>query len=146
MSERKFALKNFQNYKAEKYTGKKYTEVEDGIYRTKDPYGIVDDGDIYVTSLTFEHEPECMFEEEASPQYIPQLPFECMLDEFGVFVTDFYETENKASAVTCYQEFGSMNIEDIQKLRTLIGKRFYAVENPDFSEDEDNEEFFIKIE
>lgn len=141
-------MKNFKNYKAEKYSdSKKYTEVKDGIYRTKDPYGI-NDGDIYVTSLTFEHEPECMFEEEASPQYIPQLPFECLLDEFGVFVTDFYEPENKASKVTCYQEFGSSRLEDIQKLRTMIGKRFYAVANPDFSEDDEDgeDEFFIKIE
>ena len=141
-------MKNFQNYKAEKYADtKKFTEVEDGIYRTKDPYGI-NDHDIYVTSLTFEHEPECMFEEEASPQYIPQLPFECLLDEFGVFVTDFYEAENNDSKVTCYQEFGSSRLEDIQKLRTMIGKRFYTVPNPEFSEeDEDGEdEFFIKIE
>ncbi len=52
------------------------------------------------------------------------------MDDFGVFVTDFYEAENKASKVTCYQEFGSPKLEDIQKLRTLIGKRYYAVEDP----------------
>lgn len=140
-------MKNFQSYNAEKYAdGKKYAEVEDGIYRTKDPYN-KNDKDIYVTSLTFEHEPNCMFEEEASPQYIPQLPFECLLDEFCVFVTDFYDVENAASEVICYQEFGSSDIKDVQKLRTIIGKRFYAVENPDFSEDDgDEDEFFIKIE
>ncbi|MDE7230125.1 MAG: hypothetical protein K2N56_06550 [Oscillospiraceae bacterium] len=140
-------MKNFQSYRAEKYSDtKKFTEVEDGIYKTKDPYGITG-GDVYVTSLTFEHEPHCLFEDEASPQYIPQLPFECLLDEFCVFVTDFYDAENKASEVTCYQEFGSSDIGDIRKLRTIIGKRFYAVENPDFSEDGDDEdEFFIKIE
>lgn len=134
-------MKNFQNYKAAKYAGKKYTEVEDGIYRTKDPYSIIEGKDIYVTSLTFELEPECMFEDEASPQYIPQTPFEDLLDEFGVFVTDFYETENNKSEVTCYQEFGSMDIEDIKKLRTLIGKRFYAAADP-----EDEERILIKIE
>lgn len=141
-------MKNFQNYKAAKYADtKKFTEVEDGIYKTPDPYGVTG-GDVYVTSLAFEHEPECMFEEEASPQYIPQLPFECLLDEFCVYVTDFYDKENADSEVTCYQEFGSSRIEDIQKLRTVIGKRFYAVPNPDFSEeDEDSgDEFFIKIE
>ena len=141
-------MKNFRNYRAEKYSDSKtYAEVEDGIYRTKDPYGIHKE-EIYVTSLSFEHESECMFEEEASPRYIPQLPFECLLDEFGVFVTDFYDKENKASEVTCYQEFGAFDLEDIKKLRTLIGKRFYAEANPDFSEDSEDEgdEFFIKIE
>ena len=29
--------------------------------------------------------------------------------------------------MTCYQEFGSDEMEAIRKLRTLIGKRFYAV-------------------
>lgn len=140
-------MKNFQNYKAEKYSDSKtFVEVEDGIYRTKDPYGI-HDKDIYVTSLSFEHEPECLFEEEASPRYIPQLPFECLLDEFNVFVTDFYDKENKASEVICYQEFGAFEADEIRKLRTIIGKRFYAVANPEFSEDsEDEDEFFIRIE
>ncbi len=123
-------MKNFQNYKAAKYSDSKFQEVEPGIYRTKDPYGIVKDGDIFVTSLTFELEPDCLFEDEGSPQYIPQTPFEDMLDEFGVYVTDFYEAENKASEFTCYQEFGAMKLENIQKLRTLIGKRFYAAEDP----------------
>ncbi len=123
-------MKNFQNYKAAKYSDSKFQEVEPGIYRTKDPYNIYKDKDIFVTSLTFELEPDCLFEDEGSPQYIPQTPFEDMLDDFGVFVTDFYEAENNASKVTCYQEFGSPKLEDIQKLRTLIGKRYYAVEDP----------------
>lgn len=134
-------MKNFQSYKPEKYSDGKYTEVEDGIYRTKDPYNIVKDKDIYVTSLTFEHEPDCLFEEEASPQYIPQTPFEDLLDEFGVFVTDFYEAENETSEVTCYQEFGSTDLKDIQNLRTLIGKRFYVVNDP-----ENEDSLLIKIE
>ena len=45
----------------------------------------------------------------------------------GVFVTDFYEQLNETSETICYQEFGSFDLADIQKLRTLIGKRFYAV-------------------
>lgn len=125
-------MKNFQNYKAAKYADStKYTEVEDGIYRTKDPYNIIKDKDIYVTSLTFEMELDNPYEAEASPQYIPQTPFEDLLDEFGLFVTDFYEEENEASEVTCYQEFGSTDLKDIQKLRTLIGKRFYVIDDPD---------------
>lgn len=133
-------MKNFQNYKAKKYDDKKYTQVEDGIYRTKDPYGIMDN-DIYVTSLTFELESDNPYEAEATPQYIPQTPLEDLLDEFGLFVTDFYEAENEASEVTCYQEFGSSDIKDIQKLRTLIGKRFYAIDDP-----ENEDRILIKIE
>lgn len=122
-------MKNFQNYNVVKYDDEdKFQEVEPGIYRTKDPYD--KDKDIFVTSLMFELEPDCLFEYEGSPQYIPQTPFEDMLDDFGVFVTDFYEAENNASEVTCYQEFGSPKLEDIQKLRTLIGKRYYAVKDP----------------
>lgn len=118
-------MKSFKNYKAEKYSGGGYTEVEEGIYKTADPYGI-HKGDIYVTSLTFELEPERYGEDEGSPEYIPQTPFEDLLDEFGVYVTDFYEDLNKASESVCYQEFGSAAIEDIKKLRTLIGRKFYA--------------------
>lgn len=135
-------MKNFQNYKAEKYADtKKFTEAEDGIYRTKDPYGIIKDKDIYVTSLTFEMETDNLYEKDASPQYIPQTPFEDLLDEFGLFVTDFYEDENEASEVTCYQEFGSPDIEEIQNLRTLIGKRFYVIDDP-----ENEDRILIKIE
>lgn len=130
-------MKNFQNYKAEKYADtEKFVEVEDGIYRTADPCG---EGEVYVTSLTFELEDD-NFEGGCSPQDIPQAPFEDLLDEFTVYVNDFYEEENAASEVTCYQEFGSPELEDIQKLRTIIGKRFYAVENPD-----DDRYYTIKI-
>ena len=52
---------------------------------------------------------------------------EGILDEFSVFVTDFYDELNETSETICYQEFGSTDLKDIQKLRTLIGKRFYAV-------------------
>lgn len=121
-------MKNFQNYKAAKYADtEKFVEVEDGIYRTKDPYG---SDEVYVTSLTFELEDDA-FEGDGSPSDIPQAPFEDLLDEFTVHVTDFYEEENDASEKTCYQEFASPDIEDIRNLRTIIGKRFYAVENPD---------------
>ncbi len=118
-------MKNFQSYKAEKYSGGGFTEIEEGIYKTSDPYGIHKD-DIYVTSLTFEMENDRYGEEDGSPQYLPQVPIEGLLDEFNVFVTDFYEDLNNASEAVCYQEFGSFDIEDIRKLRTLIGKSFYA--------------------
>lgn len=120
-------MKNFANYKADKYAAQpdKFVEVEDGIYKTSDPYRIIK-GDIYVTSLTFELEPERYGEDEGSPKYIPQIPLEDILDEFCVFVTDFYEDLNNASESVCYQEFGAGDIEYIRNLRTLIGKKYYA--------------------
>ena len=72
-------------------------------------------------------EPECYGEEDASPRNLTQVPIEGILDEFNLFVTDFYEQLNETSETICYQEFGSFDLENIQKLRTLIGKRFYAV-------------------
>ena len=120
-------MTHFRDYTPEKYSGPGFEKIEEGIYRTKDPYGIVKDGMVYVTSLTFQMEPERYGEEEASPRDITQLPFEDLLDEYMLFVTDFYEDLNEASEVTCYQEFGSTSIEDIRALRQIIGKRFYAV-------------------
>ena len=131
-------MKNFQNYTAEKYHTEAYTKVEEGIYQTKSPYDCLHGEEmIYVTSLTFEMEPECYGEEESSPQDISQIPFEGILDDFSVYVTDFYEELNASSEVLCYQEFGSSYLEDIQKLRTIIGKRYYAV--PCMEEDEEEE-------
>ncbi len=129
-------MKNFCSYKAEKYSEDKYKEIEDGIYQTADPFGM-NDGDIYVTSLTFELENDRYGEEDGSPRFIPQVPLEGLLDEFGLFVTDFYEDLNNACETVCYQEFGSPEIEDIRKLRTLIGKKFYAKPY-----EEDGEEYY----
>lgn len=127
-------MKNFNHYEAEKYSGSGYEKVEEGIYRTKAPYG---NGEIYVTSLSFELETECYGEEDGTPQYIPQVPFEDLLDKFGVYVTDFYEALNADSKSICYQEFGAGALEDIKNLRTVIGKRFYAVPY-----EEDGEEYY----
>ncbi len=113
-----------------------FQEIEEGIYKTKSPYG---DKDIFVTSLSFEMEPECYGEENASPQNITQVPFEGLLDNFLVFVTDFYEQLNANSETICYQEFGSFALKDIQKLRSLIGKRAYAVP---YIDENDGEEYY----
>lgn len=130
-------MKNFNNYTAEKYSESGFQKVEEGIYRTKDPYG---DGEIYVTSLSFELEPECYGEEDGSPEYIPQVPFEDLLDNFYVYVTDFYEELNAKSETLCYQEFGAEDLEAIQNLRTVIGKRFYAVPY-----EKDGEEYYKTV-
>ena len=132
-------MKNFQNYTPEKYSGDGFQKIADGIYKTKSPY---DSEDIFVTSLTFEMEPERYGEEDGSPQYMPQIPIEGILDEFNLFVTDFYEQLNETSEKICYQEFGSFDLEDIKKLRTLIGKRFYAVP---YTDEEDGEEYYNMV-
>ena len=141
-------MKNFKNFKAEKYSLPDFQEVEDGIYRAKNPYyskgDELGDEEIYVTSLTFEMEPDSYGEEDGSPQNITQCPFENILDEFMVYVTDFYYELNDKSETLCYQEFGSSHIEDIRNLRSIIGKRAYAVP---FIDDDDGEEYYdFKIE
>lgn len=127
-------MKNFRNYRPEKYEKSDFQEIEEGIYKTKSPY---DKKDIFVTSLAFEMEPECFGEEDASPRNLTQIPIEGILDEFSVYVTDFYDQLNEASETVCYQEFGSSRLSDIQRLRTIIGKRFYAALCDE--EDEDDE-------
>ena len=117
-------MKNFKNYTPEKYKKTEFQEIEEGIYKTKSPYG--GDGDVFVTSLSFEMEPERYGEEDASPRNLTQVPIEGLLDEFELFVTDFYEELNEASETVCYQEFGAFDLENIQRLRAIIGKRFYA--------------------
>lgn len=131
-------MKNFQNFTPQKYMTSDFQKISDGIYKTKSPY---DSNDIFVTSLTFEMEPECYGEENASPSNLTQIPIEGILDEFNLFVTDFYEQLNQSSEIICYQEFGSLDLEDIKNLRTLIGKRFYAVPYTN----EDGEEYYNMV-
>ena len=127
-------MKNFQNYMPEKYATAAFQEVEEGIYRTKSPY---DDKEIFVTSLSFEMEPERFGEEDASPRNLTQIPIEGILDEFSVYVTDFYDQINETSETVCYQEFGSSSLAELQRLRTLLGKRFYAALCDDADEDDE---------
>lgn len=131
-------MKNFQNFTPQKYMTSDFQKISDGIYKTKSPY---DSNDIFVTSLTFEMEPECYGEENSSPSNLTQIPIEGILDEFNLFVTDFYEQLNQSSEIICYQEFGSLDLEDIKNLRTVIGKRFYAVPYTG----EDGEEYYNMV-
>ena len=125
-------MKNFNYYTPEKYSGPAYQKIEEGIYQTKSPY---EEQEIFVISLSFEMEPECYGEEDASPRNLTQVPIEGILDEFSVYVTDFYDQLNEESETMCYQEFGSNSLEDIQRLKTLIGKRFFAVPYVDNGEE-----------
>lgn len=89
---------------------------------------------MYVTSLAFEQEPE--LGEGNSPADITQLPLKEVLDAFFVSVSDFYEELNRQSSSTCYQEFEAQEREDIQKLRSIIGKHVYMRPDP-IRKDED---------
>lgn len=135
-------MKNFRNYTPEKYSSSDFQKIEEGIYRTKNPYSGISDREIFVTSLSFEMESERYGEEDASPRNLTQVPIEGILDEFSLFVTDFYDSLNETSETTCYQEFGSFDLSNIQKLRTLIGKRFYAVP---YIDEDDGEEYYNMV-
>lgn len=114
-------MKQIENYQAEKYQTSSYEEVEVGIYQTKDEGGEL----IYVTSLSFVQEPDLG---EGSGEDISQYPLEDVLDEFYCYISDFYTDKNTADTEKNYLEFASPDLEDIQKLRSIIGKHVYNVE------------------
>lgn len=112
-------MKDIKSYNAPKYSGADYTPVEDGIFKNAD-------GD-FVTSLSFVQEPE--FGEGGSAAEISQYPLEDLLDEFGCWVSDFYNDLNTENSTVCYQEFASGTADEIKDLRTIIGKHVYMKSN-----------------
>lgn len=111
-------MKEIHNFNAPKYGGSEYSMVEDGIYETES------NGEkIYVTSLSFIQEPE--FGEGKNAAEISQYPLEEILDNFMCYVSDFYPDLNTADSLICYQEFASTDMEDLQELRSIIGKHAY---------------------
>lgn len=123
-------MKNIKNYDAEKYRKagglsffkkQKYREIEQGIYAYKEKDEI-----LYVTSLSFEQEPE--FAEGESAEEISQYPLEDILDKFYCHISDFYEALNEAGSQICYLEFAAPDLEDVKKLRSIIGKHVYNKE------------------
>ncbi len=115
-------MKNIKNYNAEKYVNKSkgamYTQVEDGIYETG-----TGKNKLFVTSMSFEQEPK--LGEGDSAESISQYPLEDILDKFFCHVSDFYEVLNTKKSKTCYLEFASDDIEDVKKLRSIIGKHVF---------------------
>ncbi len=76
-------MKNIQIYQADKYLTSEYTKVEENIYKGRNPFcngNIWERDELFLTSLTFEQEPE--FGEGDSPEHIPQYPLEDILDMF----------------------------------------------------------------
>ena len=107
-------MKNISAFKASKYSTKDYELLEDDIYRC---------GDVCVITLQFQQEPE--MDEGSSSADISQYPLEDILDRFNVHISDFYDSENKCAKVKCRLEFASRKIENIRKLKYIIGKRVY---------------------
>ena len=127
-------MKNIQIYKAEKYSKDEYVEVKANIYKTYDSFM---ESDAYVTSLSFEQEPE--FEEGADSSAISQYPLEDVLDKYYVAVNDFYENLNDGSSNTCYLEFSGASIENIENLLQIVGKHVYN------GEEESDGKTYIKL-
>ena len=133
-------MKNISNYVAKKYSEtERYSFVEEGIYLSRNVYDSIEDGlyvykqagiksskmlpDYYVTSLSFEQEPD--LGEGESPRDISQYPMEDILDKFFVSISDFYEKLNSESISLCFYEFFSEEINDVKNLRGIIGKHVY---------------------
>ena len=127
-------MKNIQIYKAEKYNKSEYVEVKKNIYKTHDS---LMDQDAFVTSLSFEQEPE--FEEGSDSSDISQYPLEDVLDKYYVAVSDFYEDLNDGSSNTCYLELSGESLEDIENLLEIVGKHVYN------REEESDGKTYIKL-
>ena len=116
-------MKNIKNFNAKKYEEGKYEKVEEGIYKIFDTDNYKD---LYVTSLSFEQEPELGEGENAS--YISQYPLEDILDRFLVYVSDFYDDLNTKDSNVCYQEFAGYYLDNVRNLRDIIDKHVYNKE------------------
>lgn len=108
-------MKDIMSFCAPKYKKGGYTKVDVQIYQKSN---------LFVTSLCFQQEPE--YGEGDKANLISQYPLEDLLDRFFVFVSDFYTELNTSKSKTCYLEFASSDLSDIQKLCGIIGKHVYA--------------------
>ena len=53
---------------------------------------------------------------------------EDILDKYCCYISDFYENLNANDSKECFLEFASGNLENIKKLRGIIGKHVYNFE------------------
>lgn len=107
-------MKEIKCLEANKYQDSNYEKYENEIYR-KD--------NLFFVTLSFIQEPELGEGKDASS--ISQYPLEDLLDKFGVYISDFYKSENDAGKDTCYLEFASSDAKDIINLLTIINKHVY---------------------
>ena len=127
-------MKNIRIYTAEKYNSDEYVEVKANIYKTYDSFM---NQDAYVTSLSFEQEPE--YDEGTDSSDISQYPLEDLLDKYYVAVEDYYEDLNDGSSNTCYLEFSGADLEDIENLLQIVGKHVYN------RDEESDGETYVKL-
>lgn len=107
-------MKEIKRYKTSKYQDGSYEELDGGIYKKNEQF--------FVT-LTFVQEPD--FGEGKDASSISQYPLEDILDKFGVYISDFYKSENVAGNDTCYLEFASNDEKDLDELLTIVNKHVY---------------------
>ena len=116
-------MKNIKIFEHKKYQNSNYIEIKKNIYQTQDNQGNL----IFCTAITFEQEPE--FEEGDSSAYISQYPIEDVLDQFGVYVSDFFDDLNNGENNICFYELSSPDKKDIIKLKkSIVGKHVYNKE------------------
>ncbi len=107
-------MKNINSFIPEKYFNNDYLMVCNGIYR----YGTQ-----YVTSISFEQEPE--YEEGLNASDISQYPLEDLLDKYGVYINDFYPELNTVDSKVCYLEFASEELSNLEHLQNIISRHVY---------------------
>ena len=106
-------MKNINGFVAEKYNTSDYEWVDSEVYKH---------GNIFVTSLRFQQEPE--LGEGVDAEHISQYPLEDLLDHFTVYISDFYKELNVSTSI-CHLEFAGFDLASIQNLRQIIGKHVY---------------------
>jgi len=109
-------MTKISNYESSKYD-ETYVSHGNGIFEKEDSWFI---------SLSFQQEPE--LGEGNSPRSISQYPMDDILDRYGVWISDFYESLNRKSKDMCYLEFSSDDFQSIDSLREIIGKHVYNKE------------------
>jgi hypothetical protein len=118
-------MKNIKNFIAEKYKNNpEYTAVAEDIYQM---------GNEYVTSFSFEPEPE-IGEEKIGGLFAPYL-LEDLLDTYSLYISDFYDALNKNNEQECFFEVAG-DLEEVKQCREIIGKHVYHQ-----TIDEDGEEY-----
>lgn len=108
------------------YNGKRYCKETDEDSGEVTIYEDMYQGgrEMFVTSVVFEPQPE-LDENEPTDSQISQYPLEDILDEFMCEVGDDYPEKNARDSANSYIEFASEDIEDIRKVRGIIGKNVY---------------------
>ena len=116
-------MKNIKNYNADKYVtdNGEYKMIEEGVFEKKNS-----NETLFVTTIMFDQEPELGEGENA--EEISQYPLEDILDKFYCYISDFYDELNVKESNTCYLEFASDDMNDVVKLRQIIGKHVYNKE------------------